>query len=243
MIRRVHGENVVLLGGARALLLQVAHPAVAAAVAEHSSFRQRRLDRLIRTLKPTLSIVFGGPAEVAAAAGSINSAHSRVHTLHYDATDPSLLFWVLATLIDTALLMHAVFLVPLQSHEAQAYYEDMLDAGSLLGIDRARVPSDIAAFRRYMEEMLPSLEVSAAARQIATDLFAGPLLLRPVLGALGSLGAGLLPEPIRAGYGLRWGPGRQRALDMTAAASRIVLPRLPRVLRAPPSFLLPGGNG
>src|SRR5689334_10339201 len=39
VIRRVHSEGVVLLGGGRALLMQVAHPRVAAGVAEHSSFR------------------------------------------------------------------------------------------------------------------------------------------------------------------------------------------------------------
>jgi len=243
MIRRVHGESIVLLGGARALLLQVAHPAVAAAVTEHSTFRHHRLERLLRTLRPTLSIVFGDTSEVSAAAGAINAVHGRIHSPDYDATDPALAFWVLATLIDTALLMHALFLVPLDADEAQAYYEDMLDAGSLLGIDRDHVPPDIPAFRRYMEEMLATLEVTSAARQIAADLFAGPTLLRPLLYPLASLGNGLLPAAIRTGYGLKWGPGRQRVLNMSAAAVRTVLPRLPRVLRAPPSFLLPKGSG
>jgi uncharacterized protein (DUF2236 family) len=243
MIRRVHGESIVLLGGARALLLQVAHPAVAAAVAEHSTFRQGRVERLLRTLKPTLSIVFGDRAEVSAAAGSINAVHGRVHSPGYDATDPALVFWVLATLIDTALLMHALFLVPLEANEAQAYYEDMLDAGSLLGIDREQVPPDMPAFRSYMKEMLATLEVTSAARQIAADLFAGPTLFRALLCPIASLGNGLLPEAIRTGYGLHWGPGRQRVLNICAAAMRIVLPRLPRVLRAPPPFLLPKGSG
>jgi uncharacterized protein (DUF2236 family) len=239
MIRRVHGENVVLLGGGRALLLQVANPAVAAAVGEHSSFRRRRLGRLLRTLRPTLSIVFGDPGKVAAAAGSINAVHRRVHSQEYDATDPKLLFWVLATLIDTAILMHALFLAPLGAGEEQAYYEDMLAAGCLLGIDRGGVPPDIAAFRRYMAEMVLTLEVSPTAKEIATDLFSGPLILRPLLGTLGSLSAGLLPESVRAGYGFHWSPGSQHALDITAAASRRLLPRLPRALRAPPFFLMP----
>jgi uncharacterized protein (DUF2236 family) len=39
-LRRVASEQVVLLGGGRALLLEVAHPLVAAGVAQHSDFRR-----------------------------------------------------------------------------------------------------------------------------------------------------------------------------------------------------------
>src|ERR1041385_5155266 len=98
MIRRVHSEAVVLLGGGRALLLQLAHPAVAAAVAEHSSFRERRVGRLLGTLKPARAIVFGDGPTASAAACSINNIHARIQSAGYDARDPDLLFWVLATL-------------------------------------------------------------------------------------------------------------------------------------------------
>ena len=39
---RVNGEAVLLLGGGRALILQVAHPKVAAGVAEFSDYRGTR---------------------------------------------------------------------------------------------------------------------------------------------------------------------------------------------------------
>jgi uncharacterized protein (DUF2236 family) len=239
LIRRVHRENVVLLGGGRALLLQVAHPAVAAAVAEHSAFRRRRLDRLLRTLKPTLAIVFGTPDQVRVAAGSVNAVHAAISAPGYRAADPALLFWVLATLIDTALLMHALFLGPLDERAAQSYYEEMLAAGSLLGVEVEKAPVDVAAFRVYMAASIESLRVTEAAREIVRDLFSGPLILRPLLGGLKGLTAGLLPETLRAGFGLDWGPRRQRVLVLTAAVSRLVLPRIPRSLRSPPRFLLP----
>ena len=38
MMWRVNRESVLLLGGRAALLLQLAHPLVAAAVADHSDF-------------------------------------------------------------------------------------------------------------------------------------------------------------------------------------------------------------
>jgi uncharacterized protein (DUF2236 family) len=37
--RRVNRENILLLGGGRALLMQLAHPKVAAGVDDHSDFR------------------------------------------------------------------------------------------------------------------------------------------------------------------------------------------------------------
>src|SRR5260370_14549428 len=59
IVRRVNRENVLLLGGARALLMQLAHPKVAAGVDEHSDFRQRPLYRLPRTVRLPMSIGFG----------------------------------------------------------------------------------------------------------------------------------------------------------------------------------------
>ena len=58
---RVNGEAVLLLGGGRALILQVAHPKVAAGVAEFSDYRQDPWGRLYRTLEVTLKIAFGDP--------------------------------------------------------------------------------------------------------------------------------------------------------------------------------------
>ncbi len=242
-IRRVHRESMVLLGGGRALLMQVAHPAVAAGVAEHSAFRGRRLERLLRTLRPTLAIVFGSPAQVRAAAASINAVHEQVVGDGYRATDPDLLLWVLATLIDTALLMHQRFLRPLSEEEADAYYRDMLRAGALLGVSRDEAPEDIAAFRRYVEDTLRSLKVSGAGRRIAAELFAAGPPAAPVFAALRELTAGLLPAVLREQFGLGWGPGRERALEVLAATSRLVVPRLPSALRAPPRLVMPARQG
>ena len=40
--RRINRENVLLLGGGRALLMQLAHPSVAAGVDDHWDFRDRK---------------------------------------------------------------------------------------------------------------------------------------------------------------------------------------------------------
>src|SRR5262245_27475153 len=89
-IRRVYAEGIILLGGGRALLMQIAHPLVAQGFAEHSSYRASRLERLLRTLKATLAIVFGNREPALHAAASINQVHTRVSGSGYTANDPEL---------------------------------------------------------------------------------------------------------------------------------------------------------
>lgn len=239
MVRRVHREAIVLGGGGRALLMQIAHPSVAAGVAEHSSFRAAPFRRLLRTLQPTLAIAFGNAREALAAAHSINEAHGRVVGPGYSARDPDLLFWVLATLIDSALLVHARFLRPLAVAEREAYYRDMLTAGELLGVDRARAPRDFAAFESYMDSMVAALEVTPLARRLAHEIFGPPLAWTPFGPVTKWLTAGLLPTRLRDQFGLRWGPRDEQVLDALTSVTRTLLPGLPPPLRAQPWFLMP----
>src|SRR5688572_32255524 len=166
MVRRVHGEGVLLLGGGRALLMQIAHPDVARGVAEHSRFREERFGRLLRTLRPMFAIAFGTREQALAAASGVNRIHDGVAGTGYRATDPALLLWVLATLIDTTLVMHERFVRPLTAHEAQAYYEDMRRFGLLFGLAPEQMPATVEDLRTYVEEMSISLRVSDEAREI-----------------------------------------------------------------------------
>lgn len=241
-IRVVHREGVVLLGGGRALLMQVAHPKIAAAVAQHSRFREGKRQRLLRTLRPTLAIVFGSEAQACAAAASVNRVHVSVNGEGYRAGDPELLFWVLATLIDTALVVHERLLRPVAPDIAESYYRDMLRAGSLLGVRRGMAPPDLAAFRRYMAAQERDLEVTDDARAIAADLFGGPGLTGRVAGwGIRSVTAGLLPEGLRSAFGLDQGSVGRPAWGVSEAALRALLPRLPQAIRGMPRMLLPDG--
>jgi uncharacterized protein (DUF2236 family) len=229
----------LLLGGGRALLMQIAHPLVARGVAEHSSFRKARVDRLLRTLRPTLAVVFGTKEQALEAVAGINRVHDGVTGSGYAANDPQLLLWVLATLIDSSVVMYERFVGSLPPDEKQRYYEDVKRIGGLLGIPPEVMPEDIDALQRYVTGMCETLEVSDDAREIADALFAANLATWAVLPPLRALTAGLLPEPLRLQFRLGWGPRREAALDALAAASRAMAPRLPARLRAPPWFVMP----
>ena len=238
-IRRVHREGVLLLGGGRALLLQLAHPAVAQGVAEHSSYATQRWRRLLRTLRPMYAIAFGSADHVREAASGVNRMHEAVRGSGYNALDPSLLLWVLATLIDTALDMQARFLRPLSAEEAEGYYADMRRVGQLLRIPPDRLPEDLAAFRAYFDAQLGELQVSDEARSIAGELLRSTPLNVAFIAPLRFLTAATLPPRIREQYELGWGPRREGSLRWLEATSRAIVPRLPILLRGTPGFLLP----
>src|SRR5688572_5976559 len=106
VIRRVAGESLLLAGGGRATLLQIAHPAVAEGVANHSSFAERPLDRLRTTMSYVYGVLYGTRAEAQAISRAVAAMHSRVTGPGYRANDPDLQVWVNATLFDTAMMLY-----------------------------------------------------------------------------------------------------------------------------------------
>ena len=227
---RINQEPALLLGGGRALLMQLAHPGVAAGVAEHSDFRRRPLDRLVRTLELTLALTFGTRSEALAAAHQINTVHQRVRGAGYQATDPRLLLWVHATLIDSALVTYAAFVGPLSAGDREEYYQEAKLIGGLLGLANSRYPAGMAEFEAYLSRMLggPELVVDGRARELARAVLRPRLnrVATPVFRPLEAITAGLLPASLRLDYQLRWG----RLEQLGFAAARGALPTALRVL-------------
>jgi uncharacterized protein (DUF2236 family) len=236
VIRRVDGDPAVLLGGGRALLMQLAHPLVARGVGDHSDFRRDPFARLQQTLALTTTIVFGTEADARAAAARIAAVHERVTGPGYRANDPDLLLWVHATLVDTALRVYERFVRPLPPGDRAAYYEESVVVGEVVGIPRSRQPPDLAAFHAYVREMISTLRVTDQARSLAWAVLHPrlPWPLEPALELGRQLTVGLLPSPLRQQYGFRWGPVRRATLGGTALASRAVLPLVPPSLRRVP---------
>jgi len=227
---RINQEPALLLGGGRALLMQLAHPGVAAGVAEHSDFRRRPLDRLLRTLELTLALTFGTRTQALAAARQINLVHQRVRGDGYSATDPRLLLWVHATLIDSALVTYSAFVRPVPDSDRETYYQEAKLIGGLLGLANSRYPAGLRDFERYLLEMLtgPELMVDARARELARAVLRPPLqrVPPPAFRPLEAITAGLLPPGLRLDYDLRWG----RLERMGFGAARASLPQALRLL-------------
>ena len=232
-IKRVFGESILLLGGGRALLMQLAHPLVAKGVAEHSNYKTEPLARLQRTIEAMNTIVFGTEADALRTAAVVRAVHERVTGPTYQANDPALLFWVHATLVDTALRMHARFLRPVRGDELSRFYEESMRLAQLLGVPPDEQPPDAESFRSYVRCMVGSLEVTDQARDVAKIVIAPrvPTPTQPLAILARQLTTGLLPDPLRRGYRLPWNPARQAAFDAACLATRQWLPRLPAQLR------------
>jgi uncharacterized protein (DUF2236 family) len=227
-----------MLGGPRALLMQIAHPSVAAGVAAHSDFPAEPFARLWRTLDAMLSISFGDDRQCRGAAARVDEIHRRVHGRTesgepYSATDPDLLQWVHATLVDSGLVAYRGFFGRLSDRDAEAYHREMQRLAVLMGVPADILPPDLAAFTEYVDRTTAGLDVSEEARRLAPWIVRPPLspALWPVARFQELVTVGLLPEPLRRAYGLRWSEGRARLLGASGAAARALVPRLPALIR------------
>jgi uncharacterized protein (DUF2236 family) len=237
-LRRVSGEPVLLFGGGRALLLEIAHPLVAAGVAQHSSYRSDPFGRLQRTLEAMTAIVFRERAAALAAARSVERAHQRVTGrlaeaagrfaagTPYSGRDPELMLWVWATLVDTAVLIYETFVGELDGDARRAYYADHRSVVRVLGVPDALVPPDWDAFRAWFDAVLESdtLAVTPAAREIATGVLE-PAAAISDARKLRLITSGLLPPRLREAFGLAW--------DEVSAARLAALSASVRGLRRP----------
>jgi uncharacterized protein (DUF2236 family) len=232
--RRVNRENILLLGGGRALLMQLAHPNVAAGVDEHSDFRAHPIRRLRRTIRMTMAIVFGDRDTALAAARGVNQVHAKVKGAGYRALDPDLLLWVYATLADTALVTYEAFVQCVLPHERDEFHQEFKLLGEVLGIPRDRFPNTVHDFDAYLERMVSDgpVRVDARARELAAQVMRPParVLPSPVMIPLNVITTGLLTPALREQYGLRWGPREQRAY-------RLALRVVPRLIALTPPLL------
>jgi uncharacterized protein (DUF2236 family) len=234
VIRRVGNTPVTpFLGGGAAVLLQVAHPLVAAGVADHSDYRRDLWSRLGRTLQALYLITFGSKAEAEQAGAIVQAVHRSVHGStyrrlgpfprgsNYSAEDPELMLWVHGTLVDASLTAYQRFERPLSPGEQEQYYREMATVAQLFGTPEDVLPRTLSEFREYWNAQLESgtITVTEPAREIAAVILQAPLppLMRLLAPAHRLATAALLPPRLRHEYGLRWSALHQLAL---AAAAR-----------------------
>lgn len=243
---RIGRENVLALPGPAALLLQLAHPHVAAGVDDHSNFRDNPTGRLHSTFLYVHRITFGNTEEAVETAQLVRDMHDRVQgTLpetvgsfsagsSYDANRPDLLLWVHATLIDQALVGYEALVQPLSRREKEAYYEESKTFARLFGVPESMLPETLSDFYDYYESMLTdTLAVGRQGHELRRELFGASQLAKPFQYVLAG---GFLPRRVRDLFGLPWSSGLQTLFDAFCWSSRHAVPLLPRALRYVPKY-------
>jgi uncharacterized protein (DUF2236 family) len=246
---RLDREAMLLLGaGPRALLLQIAHPLVAAGVAEHSDFQTDPWRRLDGTLRSYLRIIYGSTAAAREEIRRLNALHRSIRGSGYSARDPALSLWVHATLVDSTVVVNRAWAGPVTRDQAAQFYEETKPIARAFGVPDALLPGDLEAFETYLAEQLGRggpVRVGPVARELAAAI-----LHPPLPGVLARTGLhprlydwtlwpaiGLLPPAIREGYGLRWGPLERAVAGWLVTAWRVWNPLLPTSFRQMPQAL------
>ena len=162
-IRRIGNSPVTpFLGGGAAVLLQVAHPLVAAGVAEHSNYQRHLWTRLMRTLRALYLITYGTRDEADAVGKTVRAVHARVRGetavalgrfpagTPYSASDPELMLWVHATLVATSLSAYQRYEGALARDDQERYYEEMTVVAQIFGTPASVIPRTLGDVPRVL---------------------------------------------------------------------------------------------
>ena len=243
----VNRESICFLGAGCAMLLQLAHPYVSQAIADHSSVRQDPLGRYYRTMPPVFAMVFGTRDQAFSEARKIHHIHTQIAGSlpervgiypvgwPYQANEARASLWVHATLWYTARKCYELVLPSLSLEAAEQYNSDCQRFAGLFGIPRALHPTDASAFQAYFDDMLASdfLAVSPAGRETRGYFFDRKqhAIARFMPEWYVAITASLLPERFRNAFGLVFGDRERAMAQRVIDRIRVIYPRLPHRIR------------
>ncbi|WP_395332200.1 oxygenase MpaB family protein [Novosphingobium sp. BL-8H] len=208
-IRMVHADVVAMMvGGMRALLLQMLHPVALQGVLDHSDFRHDVEGRLRRTARFIATTTYAHRDEALKAIATVNAIHTRITGTMpdgrpYSATDPRVLAWVHLAEATSFLEAYLAYADPdMPAADQDRYFEQSARVAELLGC--APVPRSRAEAFALMADMRDDLAGSPAAREVAAFLLEGEPGRRPgtVLQTLGTAAVDLLPPFARTMLGI-----------------------------------------
>jgi len=247
--RRINAERIVLFGWGRAILMQLAHPLVAAGVHEHSGFRATpwaAVTRLYHTVHAMLALTFGTPAEYARAMDGIRAIHRRVNGVllddtgrfpagtPYTAEDPDLVLWVHLTLMESLPLAYELLVGTLTPAERDDYCAEAASAPIELGARPAEVPHSWDDAQRCIARVRASgaIAVGRDARRLCRSVLHPSVgwLLGPTAWINRTVTVGLLPADLREQYHLEWTARHQRAFNVIVPMLRTSRRALPDVI-------------
>jgi uncharacterized protein (DUF2236 family) len=250
LLWRYMGDARVMYAAGYALVLQVAHPTVAAGVREHSNYATDPWGRLLRTLDYVYLMTYGGPQTASVTGRRLRQMHKRIKGVapdgsRYYALEPGAFAWVHGTLIDAIIAAHRRFGCSLDQVQIDGLYREWLAVGGLIGIRESDLPEDWTGFRAYYERMVDEqLEDSDVVRGVLSVLSrpaAPPIpflsetawrVVRLPLGRVLSLATvGMLPARLRERLGLPWSWSHELELRTLGALARSATPVMPEWLR------------
>lgn len=234
---RVHRDQILWVGGLRALYLQALHPAAVRGVFTYSDYKDDPWGRLFRTADYVGVITFGSRERATAAGARVRGVHDRL-----GLTDPHLLRWVHCCEVGSFLDTFQRAGGGLTDDEADRYLAEQVDAAALVGLDPDTVPDSVARLGAYFNRMRAELAPTPEAREVARFLLTPPMptkirLLTPALPAwvaLSGLAFATQPAWARRMYGVPRVPLADLAVTLQLRAIRTAVQLLPERARTGP---------
>jgi uncharacterized protein (DUF2236 family) len=235
------------------LLLQVAHPTVAAGVHDYSDFEKRPFNRLFGTLDYLLVLQYGGPDAVAMGR-RLREIHKRFKGVkpdgeRYYALEPGAYAWVHATLLDAYVSGHAYCGRPMSRAQKERFYREYVGLGRFVGVRENDLPDDWEGFRAYFDDVVANeLEHTITVDRVLRSLDRVTIprlpdvlvraLRTPARRLLYVCGVGLLPQVLRERCDMPWTRREEREFRAIGAFTRRMTPVMTkRMLVSGPSQL------
>lgn len=223
----------------RATVLEAAHPQIGAALLDNSTFVAHPWRRLRNTFQSMQRMFCADDDARQREAARLNRMHARLNgtdarSRPYDAMDPGVRAWVVATLFESAVTMCRLGGQPLEQITMEKLYAEFQAFLATMGDQAGHLPANLNDFWPYFDRMVEEeLENTEALRIILYRLFdhlpappvldglptvwaAGRTLAGPVIGAIT---VASLPESFRRKAGLPEIPGAQTVMQSAYLAA------------------------
>ncbi|MER5809403.1 oxygenase MpaB family protein [Streptomyces sp. NPDC002033] len=176
LLRQTLGEWRIGLVAWRLLVLQTAHPAVAAGTARYSTYRAHPWRRIEHTMDSGSRLFFAGPEERRREVARLERAHRRIRGTDdagrpYDAEDPAVRAWVMLTLYEAMTAMRELSGDPLAPAELDALYAEFTEVCTDLGIPGEVLPATAADVPAHVDRTVREvLEYGGQVRYLLHDM-------------------------------------------------------------------------
>jgi uncharacterized protein (DUF2236 family) len=263
MVRRLHRERVVAFSGLRALFMQACEPLGVVGFEQHSIIFDDPRTRLMRTDERMSRIYFGTEEQAQRTGRIVRAMHGRVNGVTdedygpipagtpYDARDPQLGLWVLATLADSALLYYERVIGALDRDDRERYWAEYRRVGDLLGLPPDSMPATVGDLRDYVNGHCAdgSLWINEERRERAKKMLFEPpftgfmrVVVMPINETIKLISVGMMPPQVRSMLGFSWDPAREALLRSTILQLRLGSRFWPESVRLHPAARAEAGE-
>jgi len=244
MTWKLYREPSIMLGSMRALLLQIAHPAVAIGVSMYSNYTKDFVGRAHRTILSMVRLWYGDIPTANNSARRLHHIHSMIRgqmvwetedetiVNPFCAADPDLLYWVLATIVDTTITLYEKTVRPLSKEEKEQFYEESKITAQLMGITLDEYPETLEAFNLRFNQVVTegTLRLQKEGKSVTEALFKTPY---PVRRFTEILADHFLPENGKKIFGFK---SNKRFAKIVLRLARLINRLIPNDLRYAPHY-------